>query len=53
MMGLGLVLMLITVAAMFGGAAVGAGIFLAVIAVGLLVGGWLVGENGQRPSVGA
>ncbi|WP_328605666.1 hypothetical protein OG943_37600 [Amycolatopsis sp. NBC_00345] len=53
MMGIGLLLMFITVAAMFGGAAVGAGIFLAVIGIGLLVGGWLVGEKGQRPSVGA
>jgi DNA polymerase-3 subunit epsilon len=56
MMGIGLVLMFITLAAMFGGAGVGAGIFLAVIGVGLLVGGWLVGEKGQRggqPSVDA
>jgi DNA polymerase-3 subunit epsilon len=56
MMGIGLLLMFITLAAMFGGAGVGAGIFLAVIGVGLLVGGWLVGEKGQRggqPSVDA
>ncbi|SEP49438.1 3'-5' exonuclease [Amycolatopsis saalfeldensis] len=46
MMGIGLVLMFVTVIAMFGGAGVGAGVFFAVIGVGLLVGGWLVGEKG-------
>jgi DNA polymerase-3 subunit epsilon len=53
MMGIGLVLMFITVVAMFGGAGVGAGVPLAVIGVGLVVGGWLVVEKGQRPSEGA
>lgn len=44
LMGLGLVLMVITVAAMFGGSGLGPGIVLAVLAVGALVGGWYLDE---------
>jgi hypothetical protein len=53
MIGIGLMLMFVTVLAMFGGAGVGAGIPLAVIGVGLVIGGWLVGEKSQRPPEGA
>lgn len=45
LIGLGLVLMVLTVAAMFGGAGVGPGIVLAVFAVGALVGGWYLDET--------
>jgi DNA polymerase-3 subunit epsilon len=40
LMGLGLLLMLITVLALFGGSGFGAGLVLAVLGVGALVGGW-------------
>jgi DNA polymerase-3 subunit epsilon len=40
LMGLGLLIMLGTVIALFGGSGVGAGVVLAVVGVGTLVGGW-------------
>lgn len=43
----GLVLMLVTVVALFGGAGVGAGIVIAVFGVGALVGGWYVEEESR------
>ncbi|ATY15909.1 DNA polymerase III subunit epsilon [Amycolatopsis sp. AA4] len=52
LMGLGLVLMVLTVAAMFGGAGLGPGIVLAVFAVGALVGGWYLDET-KRATAGS
>ncbi|GAB3575875.1 3'-5' exonuclease [Amycolatopsis endophytica] len=48
MMGVGLVLMLLTVIALFAGAGVVAGIVLGAIGVGLLLGGWSVSEPKNR-----
>ncbi|GHF09225.1 DNA polymerase III subunit epsilon [Amycolatopsis deserti] len=50
MMGTGLVLMFLTVIALFGGAGLGAGIPLGAIGVGLLLGGWTVGDPQSRYS---
>jgi DNA polymerase-3 subunit epsilon len=47
LMGLGLFLMFVTVAAQFGGASLGAGLFLAVIGVGALLGGWWMTEQAR------
>ncbi|MFE3174600.1 3'-5' exonuclease [Amycolatopsis sp. NPDC059090] len=52
LMGIGLVLMVLTVAAMFGGAGLGPGIFLGVFAVGALVGGWYLDET-KRAAAGS
>ncbi|WP_235079270.1 3'-5' exonuclease [Amycolatopsis orientalis] len=52
LMGIGLVLMVLTVAAMFGGAGLGPGIVLAVLAVGALVGGWYLDET-KRVAAGS
>ncbi|MGW4396039.1 3'-5' exonuclease [Amycolatopsis nivea] len=52
LMGAGLILMVITVIAMFGGTGVGAGIVLAVLAVGALVGGWYLDEA-KRAAAGS
>ncbi|GAA1029958.1 MULTISPECIES: 3'-5' exonuclease [Amycolatopsis] len=52
LMGIGLVLMVLTVAAMFGGAGLGPGIFLGVFAVGALVGGWYLDET-KRVAAGS
>jgi len=51
LMGLGLLLMLITVLALFGGSGFGAGLVLAVLGVGALVGGWYLTSRGpaERP----
>ncbi|WP_116200827.1 3'-5' exonuclease [Amycolatopsis circi] len=51
LIGVGLVLMVLTVAAMFGGAGLGPGIVLAVFAVGALVGGWYLDET-KRAAAG-
>ncbi|MEU0462704.1 hypothetical protein ABZ215_01730 [Amycolatopsis sp. NPDC006131] len=47
-MGTGLVLMFLTVIALFGGAGLAAGIPLGAIGVGLLLGGWTVGDPKSR-----
>ncbi|MGW4482787.1 3'-5' exonuclease [Amycolatopsis sp. NPDC004368] len=47
MMGVGLLLMFITVISMFGGLGLGGGFFFAVLGAGLLVGGWYVSETGR------
>ncbi|GAA3806201.1 3'-5' exonuclease [Amycolatopsis tucumanensis] len=47
-MGTGLVLMILTVIALFGGAGLAAGIPLGAIGVGLLLGGWTVGDPKSR-----
>lgn len=52
LIGIGLVLMVVTVAAMFGGAGLGPGIVLAVFAVGALVGGWYLDETKRVRSAG-
>ncbi|WP_406640002.1 PolC-type DNA polymerase III [Amycolatopsis sp. WGS_07] len=52
LMGLGLALMVITVAAMFGGAGLGPGIVLALFAVGALLGGWYLDETKRARSAG-
>jgi DNA polymerase-3 subunit epsilon len=48
LMGVGLLLMFIVVAAMFGGSPLAAGIFLAVLGVGALLGGWWIAEPAPR-----
>jgi DNA polymerase-3 subunit epsilon len=48
LMGVGLLLMFIVVVAMFGGAALAAGIVLAVLGVGALLGGWVIAEPTPR-----
>ncbi|MBE8518072.1 3'-5' exonuclease [Amycolatopsis sp. H6(2020)] len=48
LMGIGLLLMVIVVLAMFGGTPVGAGIFFAVFGVGALLGGWWLAEPVAR-----
>ncbi|WP_238603625.1 hypothetical protein [Amycolatopsis sp. Poz14] len=52
LMGIGLILMVITVVAMFDGAGMGLGIVLAVLAVGALVGGWYLDET-KRVAAGS
>ncbi|SFO13730.1 3'-5' exonuclease [Amycolatopsis rubida] len=52
LMGAGLILMIITVIAMFGGTGVGPGIVLAVLAAGALVGGWYLDET-KRATAGS
>ncbi|MDQ0378028.1 3'-5' exonuclease [Amycolatopsis thermophila] len=51
MMGTGLVLMFLTVIALFGGAGLATGIPVGAVGAGLLVGGWVVGEPRGYPAI--
>lgn len=52
-MAVGLLLMFLTVMALFGGAPVGAGLFLGLLGIGALLGGWLLSDrNSPHPVEG-
>ncbi|WP_156096508.1 3'-5' exonuclease [Amycolatopsis jejuensis] len=51
LMGTGLLMMILTIVALFTGAGLGAGIVMAVFGVGALVGGWYLNETNRLPAV--